>query len=70
MVPVEKPPDKKKKTNKKKKPDKEEVELQPKEVVQSYKFECNRWLARGEGDGELVVELVPQNTTDLEGTLQ
>ncbi|XP_073475133.1 lipoxygenase homology domain-containing protein 1 [Aquarana catesbeiana] len=66
MVPVEKPPDKKKKTNKKKKPDKEEVELQPKEVVQSYKFECNRWLARGEGDGELVVELVPQNTTDLE----
>ncbi|XP_040192273.1 lipoxygenase homology domain-containing protein 1 [Rana temporaria] len=66
MVAVAQPPDKKKKTNKKKKPGKEEEELQPKEVVQSYKFECNRWLARGEGDGELVVELVPQNTTDLE----
>ncbi|XP_072269601.1 lipoxygenase homology domain-containing protein 1 [Pyxicephalus adspersus] len=67
MLPVPQPAEtKKKKTNKKKKSAKEEVELQPQEVVEKYKFECNRWLARGEGDGELVVELLPQDTTELE----
>ncbi|XP_071988971.1 lipoxygenase homology domain-containing protein 1 isoform X1 [Engystomops pustulosus] len=66
MMPVAQPPDKKKKPNKKKKSSKEDdVELQPQEVVECYKFECNRWLARGEVDGEVVVELLPQDT-DLE----
>ncbi|KAG8545266.1 hypothetical protein GDO81_021178, partial [Engystomops pustulosus] len=66
MMPVAQPPDKKKKPNKKKKSSKEDdVELQPQEVVESYKFECSRWLARGEVDGEVVVELLPQDT-DLE----
>ncbi|KAG8456825.1 hypothetical protein GDO86_002563 [Hymenochirus boettgeri] len=66
MMPVD-VPEKKKKTNKKKKSSKdEEEELQPKEVVESYKFECKRWLARGECDGELVVELLPEDTTELE----
>ncbi|XP_041436582.1 lipoxygenase homology domain-containing protein 1 [Xenopus laevis] len=66
MMPVEKP-DKKKKSNKKKKSSKEEeVELQPQEVVESYKFECQRWLARGEEDGELVVELLPLEDSELQ----
>ncbi|OCT98891.1 hypothetical protein XELAEV_180111243mg, partial [Xenopus laevis] len=69
MMPVEKP-DKKKKSNKKKKSSKEEeVELQPQEVVESYKFECQRWLARGEEDGELVVELLPLEDSELQGTI-
>ncbi|KAM3939741.1 lipoxygenase homology domain-containing protein 1 [Leptodactylus fuscus] len=67
MVPVASPPDKKKKPNKKKKSSKEEdVEMVPKEVVETYKFECNRWLARSEVDGEVVVELLPQDA-ELEG---
>ncbi|KAE8636810.1 hypothetical protein XENTR_v10003144 [Xenopus tropicalis] len=66
MMPVEKP-EKKKKPNKKKKSSKEEEEeLQPREVVESYKFECKRWLARGEEDGELVVELLPLETSEIE----
>ncbi|XP_056399217.1 lipoxygenase homology domain-containing protein 1 isoform X2 [Hyla sarda] len=71
MLPVAQPADKKKKPNKKKKSSKEEeVELQPKEVVESYKFECNRWLARGECDGEVVVELLPQNAELEENTYE
>ncbi|XP_027253746.1 lipoxygenase homology domain-containing protein 1 isoform X3 [Cricetulus griseus] len=39
----------------------EEEEFGPgmQEVIQQYKFEANRWLARGKEDNELVVELVP-----------
>ncbi|XP_057644881.1 lipoxygenase homology domain-containing protein 1 isoform X2 [Chionomys nivalis] len=39
----------------------EEEEFGPgmQEVIQQYKFEVNRWLARGKEDNELVVELVP-----------
>ncbi|XP_055478765.1 lipoxygenase homology domain-containing protein 1 isoform X2 [Psammomys obesus] len=39
----------------------EEEEYGPgmQEVIEQYKFEVNRWLARGKEDNELVVELVP-----------
>ncbi|XP_051019198.1 lipoxygenase homology domain-containing protein 1 isoform X2 [Acomys russatus] len=39
----------------------EEEEYGPgmEEVIEQYKFEVNRWLARGKEDNELVVELVP-----------
>ncbi|XP_052597453.1 lipoxygenase homology domain-containing protein 1 isoform X1 [Peromyscus californicus insignis] len=39
----------------------EEEEFGPgmQEVIEQYKFEANRWLARGKEDNELVVELVP-----------
>ena len=39
----------------------EEEELEPgmQEVIQEYKFDAHRWLARGKEDSELVVELVP-----------
>ncbi|XP_041496830.1 lipoxygenase homology domain-containing protein 1 isoform X2 [Microtus oregoni] len=39
----------------------EEEEFGPgmQEVIEQYKFEVNRWLARGKEDNELVVELVP-----------
>lgn len=39
----------------------EEDELEPgmQEVIEQYKFEAHRWLARGKEDNELVVELVP-----------
>ncbi|KAM5222353.1 lipoxygenase homology domain-containing protein 1 isoform 2-T2 [Ctenodactylus gundi] len=39
----------------------EEEELGPgmEEVIEQYKFEAHRWLARGKEDNELVVELVP-----------
>ncbi|XP_073069389.1 lipoxygenase homology domain-containing protein 1-like [Manis javanica] len=39
----------------------EEEEFGPglQEVTAEYRFEAHRWLARGKGDGELVVELVP-----------
>ncbi|KAM4708199.1 lipoxygenase homology domain-containing protein 1 [Discoglossus pictus] len=69
MLPVADKKDKekdKKKKDKKKKSSKEEEELRPQEVVESYLFECKRWLAKGEGDGELIVELLPQETTGLE----
>ncbi|CAL8345253.1 unnamed protein product [Lota lota] len=65
--------DKKEKKKKKKKKDEEdddeeamEERLQP--VVLSYHFPCSRWLARGEEDGELVVELLPEDAEDLEET--
>lgn len=29
------------------------------EVIEEYKFEAHRWLARGKEDNELAVELVP-----------
>ena len=65
--------DKKEKKKKKKKKDEEEEEemeerLQP--VVQSCHFPCSRWLAAGEEDGELVVELLPEDADELEGKEQ
>nr|XP_045000184.1 lipoxygenase homology domain-containing protein 1 isoform X1 [Jaculus jaculus] len=44
----------------------EEVEPGMQEVVQQYKFEAQRWLARGKEDNELVVELVPAGQPEPE----
>uniref|UniRef100_A0A8C7SHR4 Lipoxygenase homology domains 1b n=1 Tax=Oncorhynchus mykiss TaxID=8022 RepID=A0A8C7SHR4_ONCMY len=44
----------------------EETEEVMQEVVQTYVFPCSRWLSRGEEDGELVVELLPEDTDQLE----
>lgn len=69
MAPKEKKEDKKKKKKKKKGEEDEEdddaMELQ--EIVQTYSFPCDRWLARDEEDGEIVVELLPEDAEDLEG---
>ena len=68
MVPKEKKKDDKKKKKKKKKDEEDEdeegEELQ--EVVLTYHFPCSRWLAGGEEDGELVVELLPEDAEELE----
>ncbi|XP_071008463.1 lipoxygenase homology domain-containing protein 1 [Oncorhynchus clarkii lewisi] len=59
--------DKKKNKKKKKEEDEEEeyvTELQ--EVTESVTFPCHRWLARDEEDGEIVVELLPEDPGDLE----
>ncbi|KAJ3604053.1 hypothetical protein NHX12_028794 [Muraenolepis orangiensis] len=40
------------------------MRLQP--VALTYHFPCSRWLAHGEEDGELVVELLPEDAEDLE----
>ncbi|KAF7667477.1 hypothetical protein LDENG_00061370 [Lucifuga dentata] len=65
MVPKEKKKeDKKKKKKKKKDEDEEGEEMQ--EKVLTYHFPCSRWLAAGEDDGELVVELLPEESEDLE----
>ncbi|KAM4634346.1 lipoxygenase homology domain-containing protein 1 [Polymixia lowei] len=60
--------DKKKDKKKKKKEEEEEVEIieQLQEVVETLTFPCNRWLARDEEDGEIVVELLADDTEDLE----
>uniref|UniRef100_A0A3B5LQZ1 Lipoxygenase homology domains 1b n=1 Tax=Xiphophorus couchianus TaxID=32473 RepID=A0A3B5LQZ1_9TELE len=43
----------------------ESVDMQ--EVVLPYRFPCSRWLSSGEEDGELVVELLPEDADeDLE----
>ncbi|XP_033890281.3 lipoxygenase homology domain-containing protein 1-like [Acipenser ruthenus] len=63
IVPQE---DKKKKKKKKKAAEEEGEGGQPEEVVETYTFLCQRWLARDEGDGELVVELLPEDSEDLE----
>uniref|UniRef100_A0A8D0DE08 Lipoxygenase homology PLAT domains 1 n=1 Tax=Sander lucioperca TaxID=283035 RepID=A0A8D0DE08_SANLU len=67
LVPKEKKKEDKKKKKKKKEDDEEEEggeEMQ--EVVLNYHFPCSRWLAGGEEDGELVVELLLQDAEDLE----
>ncbi|XP_031425771.2 lipoxygenase homology domain-containing protein 1 [Clupea harengus] len=68
MVPKEKKEDKKKKKKKKKgEEDEEEDEAQEmQEIVQTYSFVCDRWLARDEEDGEIVVELLTEDAEDLE----
>lgn len=60
--------DKKKDKKKKKKEEEEEVEIieELQEVVETFTFPCNRWLARDEEDGELVVELLTEENEDLE----
>ncbi|XP_028314075.1 lipoxygenase homology domain-containing protein 1 isoform X3 [Gouania willdenowi] len=59
-----------KKKKKKKKKDEEEEEEEEGEVMQevvlTYHFPCSRWLASGEEDGELVVELLPEGAEELE----
>ncbi|XP_023264384.1 lipoxygenase homology domain-containing protein 1 [Seriola lalandi dorsalis] len=60
--------DKKKDKKKKKKEEEEEVEIveELQEVVETFTFTCNRWLARDEEDGEIVVELLTEDNEDLE----
>uniref|UniRef100_A0AAY5K4A4 PLAT domain-containing protein n=1 Tax=Esox lucius TaxID=8010 RepID=A0AAY5K4A4_ESOLU len=64
--------DKKDKKKNKKKKKEEEVEEEEEyvtelqEVVESVTFPCHRWLARDEEDGEIVVELLPEDPGDLE----
>ncbi|XP_041320063.1 lipoxygenase homology domain-containing protein 1 [Pyrgilauda ruficollis] len=56
------------KNNKKKKKSDEEEEEETKEEegMDVYTFVAHRWLAKDEGDKELVVELVPDGESDLE----
>lgn len=70
LVPKEKKKEDKKKKKKKKKDEEDEDEEggeEMQEVVLTYHFPCSRWLAGGEEDGELVVELLPEDAEDLEG---
>ncbi len=69
LMPKEKKKEDKKKKKKKKKDEDEEDEEggeEMQEVVLTYHFPCSRWLARGEEDGELVVELLPEDADELE----
>ncbi|XP_054033763.1 lipoxygenase homology domain-containing protein 1 [Dryobates pubescens] len=54
------------KKKKKKSEEEEEEETEMEEVTEDYTFVAHRWLARDEGDKELVVELVPDGESDLE----
>uniref|UniRef100_A0A8C3Y5S1 Lipoxygenase homology domains 1 n=1 Tax=Catharus ustulatus TaxID=91951 RepID=A0A8C3Y5S1_CATUS len=56
--------DKNKKTNKS--GEEEEEETKEEEGMDVYTFVAHRWLAKDEGDKELVVELVPDEESDLE----
>uniref|UniRef100_H3CLV0 Lipoxygenase homology PLAT domains 1 n=1 Tax=Tetraodon nigroviridis TaxID=99883 RepID=H3CLV0_TETNG len=46
----------------------DEVEMveELREVVETFTFPCNRWLARDEEDGEMVVELLTEDNEELE----
>ncbi|KAK5871016.1 hypothetical protein PBY51_003919 [Eleginops maclovinus] len=69
LVPKEKKKEEKKKKKKKKKDEEDDDEAggeEMQEVVLTYHFPCSRWLAGGEEDGELVVELLPEEAEDLE----
>ncbi|POI32547.1 hypothetical protein CIB84_003701 [Bambusicola thoracicus] len=57
---------KKKKKNKKSEEEEEEEETKVEEVMDVYTFVAHRWLAKDEGDKELVVELVPDGESELE----
>nr|XP_016847213.1 PREDICTED: lipoxygenase homology domain-containing protein 1-like [Anolis carolinensis] len=61
-------PKKKKKKKKKKTPEEEEAEEGP-GIMEVYNFTPCRWLASDEEDKELVVELVPDEGSELEGKL-
>ncbi|XP_064294800.1 lipoxygenase homology domain-containing protein 1 [Phalacrocorax carbo] len=56
----------KKKKKKKKSDEEEEEETKVEEVMEVYTFVAHRWLAKDEGDKELVVELVPDEESSLE----
>ncbi|XP_068279481.1 lipoxygenase homology domain-containing protein 1 [Nyctibius grandis] len=58
--------DKKKKKKKKKSDEEEEEETKLEEAMDVYTFVAHRWLAKDEGDKELVVELVPDEESTLE----
>lgn len=60
----------KKKKKKKKSEEVEEEEAKAEEVMDVYTFVAHRWLAKDEGDKELVVELVPDGESALEGKYQ
>ncbi|KFQ09587.1 Lipoxygenase homology domain-containing protein 1, partial [Leptosomus discolor] len=60
----------KKKKKKKKSDEEEEEETKVEEVMDVYTFVAHRWLAKDEGDKELVVELVPDGESALEGKYQ
>lgn len=60
----------KKKKKKKKSDEEEEEETTAEEVMEVYTFVAHRWLAKDEGDKELVVELVPDGESALEGKYQ
>lgn len=71
LVPKEKKKEEKKKKKKKKMDEGNEDEdggEEVQEVVLTYHFPCGRWLASDEEDGELVVELLPEDSDELEGT--
>ncbi|XP_065519706.1 lipoxygenase homology domain-containing protein 1 isoform X2 [Lathamus discolor] len=61
-----KDPDEKKKKKKKKSEEEEEEAPEEEEVMDVYTFVAHRWLAKDEGDKELVVELVPDGESALE----
>ncbi|XP_031413077.1 lipoxygenase homology domain-containing protein 1 [Meleagris gallopavo] len=56
----------KKKKKKKKSEGEEEEETKMEEGMDVYTFVAHRWLAKDEGDKELVVELVPDGESELE----
>ncbi|XP_061492303.1 lipoxygenase homology domain-containing protein 1 [Rhineura floridana] len=58
----------KKRKKKKKKPVEEEEEKEPNEVdvMEVYNFVLHRWLASDEEDKELVVEVIPEDGSELE----
>ncbi|XP_075267211.1 lipoxygenase homology domain-containing protein 1 [Opisthocomus hoazin] len=66
LAPKMKESDKKKKKKKKKSDEEEEEETKVEEVMDVYTFVAHRWLAKDEGDKELVVELVPDGESALE----
>ncbi|NWV97363.1 LOXH1 protein, partial [Machaerirhynchus nigripectus] len=55
------------KKKKKKSDEEEEEDTKAEEGMDVYTFVAHRWLAKDEGDKELVVELVPDGESDLEG---
>lgn len=69
IVRKEKKEDKKKNKKKKKKEEEENEEGEEvmQEVVKTITFSCDRWLAEDEEDGELIVELLPEDNKELEG---
>lgn len=69
MVKKEKKEDKKKNKKKKKKEEEEDEDDEEvmQEVVKTLTFPCDRWLAEDEEDGELIVELIPEDSEELEG---
>lgn len=71
LVPKEKKKEDKKKKKKKKKDEDEDEDggEEMQEVVVTYHFPCSRWLAGGEEDGELMVELLAEDAEEMEGTI-